>query len=64
MKNLLPFLFAQGKILFALAFLTPLFAQIMERTGVLPPFGLSPLLVGAVLALGLGIAAKMRGHWL
>jgi hypothetical protein len=64
MKQILPFLMSQGKLLFALTFLTPLFAQIIERSAYAPPFGLSPLLVGGILAGALGVGAKVRGKWL
>ena len=64
MKALLPILFSQSRILFALAFLTPLYAQIMERLALVPPIGMSTLLAGFLIALPYGVIAKVRGRWI
>jgi len=64
MTKILSFLFEQSRILFALAFLTPLFAQIMAYFEVVPPFGMSHLLAGLAIALPYGVIAKFRGRWI
>jgi hypothetical protein len=51
-------------LIFGLGFLTPLTAQIIERAGWLPPFGLSPLVCGLLVGGGLGALANVRGRWL
>lgn len=58
------FLMPRGRIIFAFAFLTPLFAQIMERASVTLPLGLSPLVAGAIIAGILGTIAQIRGRWI
>lgn len=62
--KILGFVMPRGRIIFAFAFLTPLFAQIMEKTGLTPPLGLSPLLAGAIVAGLLGTVAQVRGRWI
>ncbi|MFN3231191.1 MAG: hypothetical protein ACE363_03405 [Alphaproteobacteria bacterium] len=57
-------LYAIGPILFALGFLTPLIAQIIERAGWTAPWDLSPLLFGLILAAVWGGLAQWRGRWL
>lgn len=54
----------EGRVIFAFAFLTPLFAQIMDKAGIVPPLGLSTLVAGTVLAGALGITARVRGRWI
>lgn len=62
--RILGFVMPRGRIIFAFAFLMPLIAQTIERSGTTPPLGLSPLLVGAIIAGILGTVAQMRGRWL
>lgn len=54
----------EGRIIFAFAFLTPLFAQIMDKMGIVPPLGLSTLVAGAIVAGALGLTARTRGRWI
>lgn len=51
-------------LLFGLGFLAPLTAQVIERLGWLPPFGLSPLVVGLIVGGTLGGVANWRGSWI
>jgi hypothetical protein len=51
-------------LLFGLGFLTPLTAQIIDHAGVVPPFGLSPLMAGLVVGGVLGGVANLRGSWI
>ena len=57
-------IFAIGPLIFAFGFLAPLIAQTLSMSGVTPPFGLSPLETGFILAGTLGLAAQIRGRWL
>ena len=57
-------LFDYGPLLFALGFLTPLTAQVIEAMGWTPPYGLSPLLTGLIVAGVLGGVAQLRGRWI
>lgn len=53
-----------GPLFFAASFLTPLAAQIIIAAGVTPPFGLSPLLSGLIIAMAAGTLAYYRGRWI
>lgn len=50
-------------LIFAFAFLAPLFAEVIERTR-LPTAGLSPIRLGLVIAGIWGAVAQVRGRWL
>lgn len=52
-----------GPVLFGFGFLTPLIAQVLERSEVALPLGLTPLMVGLLMGPALGLAAKLRGRW-
>lgn len=56
-------IFYFGPLIFAFGFLAPLFAQIIERMNWTPPFGLSALVTGLLLAALLGGIAQIRGRW-
>lgn len=64
MAKLLKTLFFYGPLIFAAGFLTPLSAQVMIAMGWTPPFGLSPLAAGFIVAGALGIPAQLRGRWI
>ncbi|WP_300379256.1 hypothetical protein [Henriciella sp.] len=53
-----------GPLIFAAGFIAPLAAQLIGRTGWAPPFGLSPLATGLLIAAALGIPAQIRGRWI
>ena len=53
-----------GPLIFTAGFIAPLAAQLIERTGWAPPFGLSPLATGFLIAAALGIPAQIRGRWI
>lgn len=57
-------LLRMGPLFFAASFLTPLAAQIIIAAGVTPPFGLSPLLCGFLIAMTAGTVAYLRGRWI
>ncbi len=61
---LLKQIFYYGPLLFAFGFIAPLTAQVIEHTGLMPPFGLTPLMVGFGLAAVWGTAAQIRGTWI
>ena len=52
-----------GPVLFALGFLAPLIAQSLERAEVSVVAGFSELQFGLMIALPLGLVAKLRGRW-
>ena len=60
----LKLLFYFGPLVFAAGFLAPLTAQVIAAAGWTPPFGLSPLGCGFVVAAALGIPAQIRGRWI
>ena len=53
-----------GPLIFAVGFLAPLAAQLIESTGWTPPLGLSLLSAGFLIAAALGIPAQLRGRWI
>ena len=52
-----------GSLIFAIGFLAPLTAQLVRALGWTPPFGLSPIVFGLLVALMFGIPANVRGRW-
>lgn len=64
MIRVLKTLFFYGPLIFAAGFLAPLAAQIIIAANWTPPFGLSPLACGFVMAAMLGIPAQFRGRWI
>lgn len=56
-------IFDLGPLIFAFGFITPLTAQLIERAGWTPPFGMSPLVIGLLIASLLGGIAQVRGRW-
>jgi ABC-type dipeptide/oligopeptide/nickel transport system permease component len=57
-------LFFIGPLLFGLAFLAPLTAQIIERMAWTAPMGLTPLQFGVILGGLFGTLATWRGRWI
>ena len=64
MVNFIKELYKVGPLIFAFGFLTPLCAQLIERTGAPTPFGLSALATGFLVGALLGIPAQLRGRWI
>ena len=60
----LKWLFAIGPILFGVAFMAPVLAEIMTASGLSQPFGLSPITVGLAVGLSWGSYALVRGRWI
>jgi ABC-type dipeptide/oligopeptide/nickel transport system permease component len=56
-------LFFIGPLLFGLAFLAPLTAQIIEHLAWTAPMGLTPLQFGLLLGGAFGALATWRGSW-
>ena len=54
---------AAGPILFGVAFLAPLIAQMIEAAALSAPFGLAPIHFGLMTGLTLGVVAALRGRW-
>lgn len=57
-------IFHYGPLLFAFGFIAPLTAQIIERLDWAPPLGVSPLMIGLILATIWGGYAQYRGSWI
>lgn len=53
-----------GPVFFGFGLLAPLVAQLIVRSGVTPPVGLSPVAIGLIVGPLLGLSAKLRGRWL
>ncbi|MEQ8746295.1 hypothetical protein [Pyruvatibacter sp.] len=68
MKNMLlaglQFLFRIGPILFGLAFLAPVSAELMTLAGIIQPFGMPSIYVGLIIGLSWGSYALLRGRWI
>lgn len=56
-------IFYFGPLIFAFGFLAPLIAQVITRLDWTPPFGLSALMTGLIVAGLLGTIAQVRGRW-
>jgi len=56
--------FYLGPLFFAVGFLVPLTAQLIEASGWTPPFGLSALHCGFIVGAALGLPAQIRGRWI
>ncbi|CDO59688.1 MULTISPECIES: hypothetical protein [Parvibaculaceae] len=56
-------LFAIGPILFGVAFLAPVFSELMIAADITQPFGLPPIAIGLVAGLGWGSYAYVKGSW-
>ena len=54
---------AAGPILFGVAFLAPLIAQMIEEAALSAPFGLAAIHFGLMTGLTLGVIAALRGRW-
>ena len=64
MITIIKTIFDYGARVFAFGFLAPLIAQIIVRVGWTPPFGLSALASGLILAGLYGCFAQVRGRWI
>lgn len=58
MKRAVETVFDFGPMIFALGFLWPFLAELLMRAGVGHAWA-----IGAVVALGLGTVAQVRGRW-
>lgn len=63
MVALVKTIFYFGPLIFAVGFLAPLTMQVIERSGWTPPFGQTPLSIGLLVAVLLGVPAQLRGRW-
>lgn len=64
MEKFLKLIFDLGPMIFAIGFLTPLIREIVTRAGLIPPFGLKPLIFSLVIASAYGLVAQIRGRWI
>jgi len=62
--RIIELIFKFGPLVFGFGFMAPLFAEVISRTEVSVPFGLTPLLGGLILGGGLGLIAQIRGSWI
>lgn len=56
--------FDYGALVFAFGFMAPLIAQIISHFGWVPPFGLSPIVTGLIIAGVYGGITQVRGRWI
>lgn len=56
--------FLLGPLIFGLAFIAPLTAQIFAALAYSPPLGIEPLVAGFILGGTWGTLATLRGRWL
>ncbi len=63
LSALLTRLFAVGPILFGIGFFAPVFAALVEASGLTLPFGADPLYVGLGIGALWGAIAAKRGSW-
>ena len=54
---------AAGPVLFGIAFLAPLIAQVLEAASLPVPFGIEGIHFGLAAGLTLGVVAALRGRW-
>lgn len=64
LKAVLTRFFQLMPVWFGLGFIAPLTAQILQHSGLVPPMGLSPLVVGLVLGVSWGGLTVVRGRWI
>ena len=64
MKTVLSRVFDVGPLIFAVGFLVPLISQIIQAFGWTPPYGLTPLQSGFLIAVPLGLLTMVRGRWI
>ncbi len=64
MTTIIKTIFDYGALIFAFGFLAPLIAQLIMQFGWPPPFGLSPLVAGLIVAGAYGAIAQLRGRWI
>lgn len=57
-------IFDYGALVFAFGFIAPLVSQLIQAFGWIPPFGLSPLVVGLGVAGVYGLFAQLTGRWI
>lgn len=64
LMKLIELIFKFGPLVFGIGFMWPLITQVIERAEITLPFGLTPLVVGAVFGIGSGLIAQLRGSWI
>jgi len=62
--RILSLAYQSGPLLFGIAFLAPLVAQVLEANQLPAPFGLSTIQFGLAVGVGGGLVAKLRGTWI
>ena len=63
-RRLVSHLIASGPILFGVGFVAPVFAALVEASGVILPFGIAPLTAGLGIGVLWGAVAAKRGSWI
>lgn len=64
LENSLALLLKFLPLIFAFGFLVPVIAQGIEAAGIIPPFGLSPLIFALIIGGTWGLIAQVKGRWL
>lgn len=62
--QLIGFLFRFGPLWFGIGFLAPVLSGLMQAFNIIPPLGLSPMIVGLFVGGILGMIATVRKTWL
>ena len=63
-QSALKALFAIGPILFGIAFMAPVLAELMVSADITQPFGLAPITLGLAIGGAWGTYAVLKGSWL
>jgi hypothetical protein len=64
MLAIVGFIFRFGPLIFGFGFMAPLIAEIIERTGLALPAGVTPLMAGLAIGGLYGLVAQVRGRWI
>ena len=64
LQTILKRLFAIGPLLFGVGFIAPVFAALVEVTGLALPFEIPPLYIGFAIGIIWGGIATKRGAWI
>ena len=64
MEHIVKIIAASLPLIFAFAFLVPLFDQSIQAMGLSMPFGLTSLTVALIVGGGWGLIAQVGGRWI
>ena len=64
MEKIIGTLFEYGPVLFGVGFIAPVFAALVEASGITLPYEIAPLHAGLGLGLFVGAIVTKRGSWI